>query len=74
MKHLVLNIYANGDYVFDSVDNIELKEYIEYNKLWRFGRLIYVDGQRVYNGCIKSEYLSKYDAIARKLYRQKLFG
>ena len=62
MKHLVLNIYANGDYVFDSVDNIELKEYIEYNKLWRFGRLIYVDGQRVYNGCIKyiEEVINKY--------------
>ena len=69
MKHLVLNIYANGDYVFDSVDNVELKAYIEYNKLWRFGRLIYVDGQRVYNGCIKDEYLKKYDDIARKLYK-----
>lgn len=69
MKHLVLNIYANGEYVFEYVLNCDLKAYIEYNKVWRFGRLIYVDGQRVYNGCIKEEYLKKYDDIARHFYR-----
>ena len=50
MNHLVLNIYSNGEYVFEYVDSLDLNEYVEYNKLWRFGRLIYVDGKRVYNG------------------------
>ena len=31
MKHLVLNIYANGEYVFEYVLNCDLKAYIEYN-------------------------------------------
>ena len=70
MKHLVLNMYANGEYVFENVSQSELKAYIEYNKLWRFGRLIYVDGKRVYNGCIENGYLEKYDKIAKKFYSE----
>lgn len=70
MKHLVLNIYANGEYLFEYVNNSDLKEYIDYNKVWRFGRLIYVDGKRVYNGSIKSDSLDKYDKIAKKFYSE----
>lgn len=70
MKHLVLNLYSNGEYLFEYVSNNELKNYIEYNKKWRFGRLIYVDGKRVYNGCIEKGYLDKYDKIAKDFYVQ----
>ena len=68
MKHLVLNLYSNGEYVFESVSNNELRDYIEHNKKWRFGRLIYVDGKRVYNGCIDSDNVYKYDLIAKDFY------
>lgn len=68
MSHLVLNLYASGDYTVDKVNDIELRNYVEFNKKWRFGRLIYVDGQRVYNGCIKDDCIEKYDTIARDLY------
>lgn len=71
MNHLVLNIYSNGSYVSEIVKDSDLKNYIEYNKLWRFGRLIYVDGQRVYNGCIKNEDLNKYDLIANNFYNTR---
>lgn len=37
-------------------------------KTWRPGRLLYVDGKRVYNGVIKQEYLAGFDAIAEKFY------
>lgn len=70
MKHLVLNLYSNGEYVFESVSNSELRHYIEHNKKWRFGRLIYVDGKRVYNGCIKKEHLGQYDALAKKFFAE----
>lgn len=70
MSHLVLNIYSNGEYVFEYVNSLDLNEYIEYNKVWRFGRLIYVDGKRVYNGCIENGYLDKYDKIAKNFYVQ----
>lgn len=70
MKHLVLNLYSNGEYVFESVSNSELRNYIEHNKKWRFGRLIYVDGKRVYNGCIEKDALGQYDAIAKKFFAE----
>ena len=70
-NHLVLNIYASGDYKYNVVKDSHLEENIEFNKTWRFGRIIYVDGKRVYNGCIKEEALGKYDEIAKDFYENK---
>ena len=70
-NHLVLNIYASGDYKYNVVRDSDLKDNIEFNKTWRFGRIIYVDGKRVYNGCIKEEALGKYDEIAIYIYENK---
>ena len=67
-NHLTLGIYDNGQYKYNVVREEDLEQHIEYNKLWRFGRLLYVDGVRVYNGCKKEEYLAEYDEIARKFY------
>ena len=44
-NHLVLNIYASGDYKYNVVKDSHLEENIEFNKTWRFGRIIYVDGK-----------------------------
>lgn len=68
MNHLVLNIYASGNYKYNVVRDCDLKDNIEFNKTWRFGRIIYVDGKRVYDGCIVKEALSKYDDIAKEFY------
>lgn len=38
-----------------------------YNKTWRPGRLLYVDGKRVYNRVIKQEYLAGFDAVDEKI-------
>ena len=71
MKHLVLNVYASGAITFDEIAETELRHYIDYNKLWRFGRLIYVDGKRVYNGCIAEGGFEKYDQIAKDFYASR---
>lgn len=68
MNHLTLGIYANGSYKFNVVREDDLINHIEYNKMMRCGRLLYVDGNRVYDGCNKSEYLEKFDAIADEFY------
>lgn len=68
MNHLVLNIYASGNYKYNVVRDRDLKDNIEFNKTWRFGRIIYVDGKRIYDGCIVKEALSKYDDIAKEFY------
>lgn len=69
MNHLTLGIYSNGQYTFNVVRDEDLESHIEYNKTWRWGRLLYVDGKRVWNGCIKNECLKKYDDIAKNFYK-----
>ena len=66
--HLTLGVYANGEYKFNVVRDEDLEHHIEYNKTFRFGRILYVDGKRVYDGCIKPEYLGKHDQIAKEFY------
>jgi len=68
MNHLTLGIYPNKQIVFNVVRPEDLENHIEYNETFRFGRLLYVDGKRVYRGCIKEEYLGEYDRIAEELY------
>lgn len=67
-NHLVLNIYANKDIKFNVVDNSDLIRNYIYNTIYRFGRIIYTDGIRTHNGCIKTEYLTKYDEKAKQFF------
>ena len=69
-NHLTLGIYANGQYKYNVVRDEDLENHIEYNKTFRFGRLLYVDGIRVYDGCEnRKEKLDGYDKIAEEFYR-----
>lgn len=70
-NHLVLNVYSNGDYKYNVVRDEDLEDNIEHNKRWRFGRIIYVDGKRVYNGCIVDDALDYYDNVAKDFYENK---
>lgn len=68
-NHLTLGVYTNGEYKYNVVKDEHLKSHIEYNEKFRPGRLLYVDGKRVYDGCTKPEYLEKYDKIAEEFYK-----
>lgn len=67
-NHLTLGIYPNGDYKYNVVLEEDLERHIEYNKTFRFGRLLYVDGERVYDGLQNKSDLEKYDKIAAVFY------
>ena len=67
-NHLTLGIYANKSYKYNVVRDEDLEHHIQYNKIWRPGRLLYVDGKRVNNGEVNEEYLAEYDAIAKEFY------
>lgn len=71
-NHITIGIYANKDYVYNVVRDCDLQGHIEYNETFRFGRLLYVDGERVYNGCMKEEYLHEYDELAKKVMQELL--
>ena len=66
--HLILGVYANKHYISHVVKGKDLEAHIQYYKTHRPGLLLYVDGQRVYNGVIKEEVLHKYDKVAEAFY------
>ena len=71
MNILTLGIYSNGDYAYNVVREEDLENHIQYNLAWRPGRILYVDGKRMNTGCIKEEYLGKYDKIAEEFFKNK---
>lgn len=67
-NHLALGIYSNKSYKYNVVRDEDLENYIAYNKTLRPGRLIYVNGKRVYDGVLKQDCLAEFDAVAEKFY------
>ena len=68
-NHLTLGVYTNGQYKYNVVRDEDLDHHIEYNKTWRFGRLLYVDSKRVYDGFVNSESLEEYNKIAEEFFK-----
>lgn len=69
-NYLTLGVYASGQYTYNVVKEEDLETHIEYNKAFRPGRLLYVDGKRVHDGNIKTgENLDIYDTISEEFYK-----
>lgn len=62
--HHTMGVYNNGDRVHNGVLPADLSDHIEYNKVMRFGRALFVDGV-----CHNEGYLGKErcDAIEAEL-------
>lgn len=67
-NHLTLGIYPDHSYKYNVVRDEDLEEHIIYNQAFRPGRLLYIDGKRIYNGLIKQEFLVEYDEAAKEFY------
>lgn len=65
---VTLGIYANGQYCYNIVNPEDLESHITYNLKMRPGRIFYVNGVRHNTGCIKKEYLDRYDKIASEFF------
>jgi hypothetical protein len=48
--HHTVGVYANGEMKHNGVVASHLETHIAYNKFWRFGRALFVDGVCVYPG------------------------
>ena len=69
-NYLTLGVYASGQYTYNVVKEEDLENHIEYNKTFRPGRLLYVDGKRVHDGNVKTkETLDTYDNISEEFYK-----
>lgn len=48
--HLTIGIYANDSYKFNWVHKDHLPDHIQYNRVYRFGRSLVVDGELAHPG------------------------
>lgn len=60
-NHLMCSICAKKDILYKIVDNKHLMSNYIHNTIFRFDRLIYIDGILTYNGCVKSEFIEPYN-------------
>lgn len=59
MIHTTIGIYSDGSYKVNGVKSEDLQSHIEYNKTFRFGRALLVDGEIIYPGYFSLESLQK---------------
>lgn len=64
---LSIRIYPDKHYVVNVVHPDDIENHIEYNKDFRPGCLLYVDGKRVSNGMRKEEYLADFDEYEKSI-------
>ena len=57
--HHTVGVYPNGSYKENGVLDELLESHIEYNRTFRFGRALFVDGKCVYPGFLSEEVLEK---------------
>ncbi|MEA8858828.1 hypothetical protein [Citrobacter freundii] len=62
--HLTVGVYNNDDHVRNGVDEEHLQSHIKYNKDFRPGRALFVDGKCVHHGYLEKE---RCDAWEKKI-------
>lgn len=63
--HHTRGVYPNGDYKDNAVAAEDLEHHIEYNKMFRIGRALLVDGVVVYNGYVPEDILDMHRGVSR---------
>ena len=66
-NHVSLRVYPNKDYVLNVVSDENLVSHIGFNSTFRLGCILYIDGVRKTNGCLKEDCLKEYDEYASSL-------
>lgn len=63
--HTTIGVYPNTDrglWKINGVDASRLEKHIQYNKEWRWGRALFVDGTCVYPGNVRREDIDRIEA------------
>lgn len=60
MNHVTVGVYSNGYYKVNVVREEDLEEHIEFNKTFRWGRALFVDGECVHQGYISGDMVKKW--------------
>ncbi len=60
MIHTTIGLYANGTYKINGVKSEHLEEHIAYNKKYRGGRTLFVDGNLIHKGYHNDEQIKAF--------------
>ncbi|MDX5808800.1 MULTISPECIES: hypothetical protein [Bacillus] len=55
MNHVSIGVYNNETYVVNIVPDHNLQKHVEYNKIMRFGRALFIDGECVHTGYLSDK-------------------
>lgn len=59
--HTTIGLYPNGDYVINGVLPEDLESHIDYNKRYRYGRALLLDGECIYKGTLSNEQIDIFE-------------
>lgn len=59
--HTSVGVYQNGQYKVNIVRDEDLENHIEYNRTFRFGRGLFIDGKCVLKGYLSGEQVRNWE-------------
>ena len=65
--HVTVGVYLNGQYKINTVADEDLEQYVRYNKAFRFGRALFVDGVCVNSGSFPPEKVGEWTQRIAKM-------
>ena len=65
--HYTVGVYMNGQYKVNVVRDEDLDDHIQYNKTFRFGRGLFLDGKCVHQGYLSGEQVRNWENKISKM-------
>lgn len=65
--HYTVGVYMNGQYKVNVVRDEDLDDHIQYNKTFRFGRCLFLDGKCVHQGYLSGEQVRNWENKISKM-------
>lgn len=59
--HTTIGLYADGSFKVNGVLPNDLKAHVEYNRKFRLGRALFVDGTCINKGCLSDDQLKDFE-------------
>lgn len=67
MNHISIGVYNNESYVVNIVPDYNLEKHIEYNKIMRFGRALFIDGECVHTGYLTTQKIKSWSSKIKEM-------
>lgn len=61
MNHITIGVYSDDSYKINIVKHEHLDSHTEYNKIFRYGRALFVDGVCVHSGYLSNEKINEWE-------------